>query len=114
MRRPRKAAGPERPTYLRPGDTDKVMAIVLALMSEVAALRERLDAHERLAEAGLAPAPAAVEAFQPDEAVEAEREAWREAYIKRLLRVMTEELEMQPATSPNSAEFAEDGSRPHD
>jgi hypothetical protein len=109
VHRLRKAVGPERPTYLRPEDTDKVMAIVLALMSEVAALRERLDTHERLAATGMAPVPDAVEAFQPDEIVEAEREAWREAYIKRLLRVMTEELEMKPGKSATPAEIAEEG-----
>ncbi len=76
-------------------------------MSEVAALRERLDTHEQLAKAGRLPSPDAIETFGADESVDAEREAWREAYIKRLLRVMTEELETGPAGA--TGEVALDG-----
>jgi hypothetical protein len=92
-KRARKAVGPARPTYLRGEDCDKVMSVVLALMSEVATLRDRIDTHERLAAGGTAPSPAAVESYEPDEVVEAERDARREAYVKRLLRVVLEELE---------------------
>ncbi len=91
--RPRKAAGPPRPTFLRGEDTDRVMAILLALMSEVAALRDRVDTHERLALVDALPTPAAVEGYRPDEAVDQERESRRDAMLKRLLRVVLEELE---------------------
>jgi hypothetical protein len=91
--RPRKAAGPDRPVYFGPGDVDRVMAILLALVSEVASIRERLDTHERLAAGGTLPAPALVEAYDADEPAAAEREAWRSAYIRRLFRVVTEEVE---------------------
>jgi hypothetical protein len=89
--RPRKATGPARPAYLADADVDKVMAVLLA--SEVAALRERLDTHERLAAQGLPATPAAVEAHEADAATEAEREAWRDACIRRLFRVFTEDIE---------------------
>jgi hypothetical protein len=91
--RPRKAAGPERQTYFGPADTDRVMAILLALVSEVASIRERVDSHERLAAAGATPAPQRVEAYEPDAQTEAEREAWRDAYIRRLFRVVMEDVE---------------------
>jgi hypothetical protein len=91
--RPRKAAGPERPSYFNTGDVDRVMAIVLALVSEVAAIRERLDSHERLADMGSLAGVAQVEAYVPDEDAEAAREAWRDAYIRRLFRVITEDVE---------------------
>jgi hypothetical protein len=91
--RPRKAAGPERPVYFGPGDVDRVMAILLALVSEVASIRERLDTHERLAAGGSPPTPALVEAYTADDGTAAEREAWRGAYIRRLFRVVTEEVE---------------------
>jgi hypothetical protein len=86
--RPRKATGPDRPTYFTHGDLDRVMSILLALISEVAAIRDRLDTHERLAGSG-----AAVEAYRPDAQADAEREAWRGAYIRRLFRVITEDVE---------------------
>jgi hypothetical protein len=69
------------------------MAVLLALTSEVAAIRERLDTHERLAARATPAAPDAVEAFVPDDAVEADREVWRDAYIRRLFRVITEDVE---------------------
>jgi hypothetical protein len=64
--RPRKAAGPERPRYFDEGDVDRVMAILLALASEVASIRERLDAHERVAAQGALPARELVEGYIAD------------------------------------------------
>jgi len=91
--RPRKAVGPERPVYFNAGDVDRVMAIVLALASEVASLRDRIDTHERVADAGALPATTKVEAYVPDAQTSEEREAWRDAYIKRIFRVITEDVE---------------------
>ena len=69
------------------------MAVLLALVSEVAAIRDRLDSHERLAAAGTLPAPAEVELYSPDPPTAAARDAWRDAYIRRIFRVVTEDLE---------------------
>jgi hypothetical protein len=91
--RPRKARGPERPAYFDHADVDRVMAVLLALASEVASIRERLDTHERLAAGGAAPSVDAVEAYRPDDAASAAREAWQAAYIRRLFRVITEDIE---------------------
>ncbi len=99
-RRPRKATGPDRPTYLGAADVDKVMAVLLALVAEVAAIRERLDTHERIALQGRAPAPDLVEAYAPDPQTEAAREAWRDAYIRRMFRVLTEDLEPGRGSGP--------------
>jgi hypothetical protein len=92
-KRPRKATGPDRQTYFNEGDVDRVMAILLALVSEVAAIRDRLDSHERIAGAGEAASRDKVEAYRPDPATEEDREAWRDAYIRRLFRVITEDVE---------------------
>jgi hypothetical protein len=92
-KRPRKAVGPDRPVYFNTGDVDRVMAVLLALVSEVASIRDRLDAHERLASSGVLPALDAVENYLPDPATETSREAWRDAYIRRLFRVITEDIE---------------------
>ena len=98
--RRRKATGPDRPTYLKPGDTDKVMSIVLALMSEVSSLRDRVDTHERLAQSGAMPTPDAVDAFRADPDILEARENRREAYLKRLLRVVLEDIEPDRRTDP--------------
>ena len=88
----RKAAGPERPTYLKAVDTDTVMAVMLALISEVATLRERLNTHEQLAAGGIVASCEQVEKFEGTHQTDEEREAWRTAYIDRLFRVVTEEV----------------------
>jgi hypothetical protein len=93
IQRARKALGPDRPSYFGETDVDRVMAILLALMSEVAALRDRLDTHEQIASQGTLPSGAAVEAYQPAPAVVEAREAWRDSFIRRLFRVITEDLE---------------------
>jgi hypothetical protein len=64
--------------------------MILALASEVSALQARLDTHERLAEAGQPPVPGAVEAYLPDESVEAARAASRRSLIDRITRVLLE------------------------
>jgi hypothetical protein len=91
--RPRKATGPDRQTYFDASDVDRVMGVLLALISEVAAIRERLDTHERLAGAGAAASVEAVEGYQADDTAEDQRDAWRDAYIRRLFRVITEDVE---------------------
>jgi hypothetical protein len=91
--RPRKAQGPERPIYFRQDDVDRVMSVVLALASEVASLRDRLDTHERAADAGHLPTTALIESHTPTPATLAARETWRDAYIRRLFRVFSEDVE---------------------
>ena len=91
--RKRVAKGPPRPQYLDSPDVDKVVMMMMALAAEVAVLRDRLDTHEALAEAGQASTGAAVERFVLTEQRQAKREAERHAMLKRLLRVLTEEVD---------------------
>lgn len=92
-RKPRRrfARGQARPAYLQAGDIDRVMIMLVALMSEVSALRDRLDTHEAVAELGGSVTTAAIEAYEltPERAMT--REANRQAMLKRVLRVVTEE-----------------------
>lgn len=88
----RRAKG-KRPTFFDDPQIDKLLGIVMALAGEVSVLRERLDTVERLAEAEGLFRRAEVDAYQPDEAAAAEREAWRAEYIERVLRVVHQELE---------------------
>ena len=92
-RKPRRrfARGQSRPAYLQPTDVDRVMIMMVALMSEVSALRDRLDTHEAVAELGGAPTVDAVEAYELTAERQAAREANRQAMLKRVLRVITEE-----------------------
>ncbi len=71
-----------------PGDPriDTLMNMVLSLTSEVAVLRERIDAHERLVKNGEIPTPENVDAYIPDETAKEARTAQRERLLKKICR----------------------------
>lgn len=77
---------------------DTLLGMILALTSEVAVLRERLDAHERLSAAGRPNTPAEVNNYVPDEAVEIERAAQRQRLIDKVCRPMIAAGVAEPQT----------------
>lgn len=91
--RRRWARGADRPEYLHPGDNDRLMVMMVALMSELSALRDRLDTHEALAELGAGAGTGAVEAYELTPERQAVRAANREAMLKRVLRAIIEQRE---------------------
>jgi hypothetical protein len=91
--RPRKARGQARPSYLQPTDIDRVFMILMSLMAEVSALRDRIDTHEALAERNEVATVAAVEGYELDDARRAARDAARDATLGRVLRVLYEDLD---------------------
>ena len=91
--RHRVAVGPKRPQYLQAAENDRMMMIVTALASEFSAMRDRLDTHEALAEKGVPATAAAIEAHVPSAECEARREMSRLAMLRRVYRVVTEELD---------------------
>jgi len=88
----KKAKG-KRPIYLDDAHSDKLLAMVMALVGEVSVLHERLDTLERLTQAKGILSIEEIEAYQPDEQVAQEREQWRREYIARVLRVVHEEVD---------------------
>lgn len=92
VRLQQKAKG-ERPQYFADPAIDKVLSITMALAGEFAVLRDRMDSVERLLEAGQPVTRAALDAFQPDAAARAERDAWRERFLDVILRVVHQEQE---------------------
>jgi hypothetical protein len=63
------------------------MTFVLELATELAVVRERLDTVERLLDAKTAITRQDIEDYRADAEVAEERAAWREAYLKRVLRI---------------------------
>ncbi len=104
-RAPRKrvAKGPPRPQYLESPDVDKVVIMLLALAAEVSALRDRVDTHEALADEGSAPTRAAVEGHALPVERQGEREIRRQAMLRRVLRVLTEEVDVLREAGPPGA-----------
>ena len=78
-----------RPFFLDSPDSDKLLAMIVALLGEVSVVKERLDTHERLAAQGKIATPEEIENYEPDEAVEDEREAWRAAMLERVFRIIS-------------------------
>lgn len=86
---PPTAAGPPRPRFLADVSNEKLWDIVLALSTELAATRARLDALERvLAAHGSLPADA-VEAWQPSEEVGVARAQDLQAYTQRVFDALS-------------------------
>jgi hypothetical protein len=81
-----------RPAFFPDPAVDKLLAITMALLGEVCVLRDRLDAHERLAAAKGVFSPAEVDAFMADEAAAKARDAARQQAMDRVLSVLTEDV----------------------
>lgn len=71
------------------------MMALVALLSEVSALRDRLDTHEAVADLGGTATTAAIEADELTPERHLVREANRQAMLKRVLRVIVEDREME-------------------
>ena len=96
----------KRPQYFHDPATDKLMAIVLSLVGELAVTRDRLDALERLLESRSAISREALDALSFDAGATEERNRNRKDYIRRVMRVVTMELE-RPDADGATAAFSE-------
>jgi hypothetical protein len=91
--RKRVAKGPKRPQYFQSVEQDKFMFMFNALLSEVSAIRERLDTHEALAAQGRSVSAAEVDAFKLSDDQQQVRSLARDAMLRRVFRVLLEDLE---------------------
>lgn len=83
----------KRPYFFKDPDVERVLSIAMVIAMEHAVTRQRLDALERLIESKGLATRAELDRFQPDTAAEAERTAWMQAYIARVLRIVQQETE---------------------
>lgn len=86
VRLPRVAKGKRSQFYESP-ETDRMMTLLLELMAEFSSMRERLDTVERLLESKAGIGRDEIESYLPDAQVEAERSAWNQAFIRRVMRL---------------------------
>ena len=87
-----KPAG-KRPWFFADPDVERVLTITMAVATEVAVLRQRLDTVERLLDERGVVRRGDIEGFAPDKAAADERGMWTEEYLARILRVMQQERE---------------------
>lgn len=83
----------ERPTFFPDPAVDRLWWVMLAMLGEVTTLRDRLDAHERLAARHGLYTAQDVDNFQPTDEETQARTAEREALVERTLRSITIEVE---------------------
>lgn len=95
-----KAKG-ERPRYFDDQAIDTVLSIALALAGEVAVLRDRMDTTERLTEMDVKPTRTAIEAYEPNAGVRAERDQWRDRFLDVVLRAVHQQREALEQAQPS-------------
>lgn len=83
-------AGSTRPHFMTP-EVERVLDVALRIAQELAVARARIDTLERLLERKGLISRAEIEGFAPTEAELAERSAWNQEYIARVLRVLEQE-----------------------
>lgn len=81
---------------------DQLMAMVTALTAEVAILRERLDTHERVAERHRLYQRDEIENYQPDPVAAKDRAAARQRLLRKVYRVLKEDLARYQVTPDNT------------
>ena len=98
----RRAKG-ARPYFFDDPAVDKLLAIVMALAGEVSVLRDRLDTLTQIAAKKDLLKPEELDAFVPDASLRAERDAWRDDFLNRILRIVRVELEeVDEANTPEA------------
>jgi len=86
-----KPAG-KRPYFLDE-QVERVLAITMTVVQELAVARQRVDTLERLLQAKGVLADGEIDAFAPGPVASAERQMWNQEYIARVLRIVQQENE---------------------
>ena len=96
VRLPRVAKG-KRPQFFDDPAIDQMMTFIIELSAEVSVVYDRLDTVERLLDTKGTVSRADIEAYRASEAVETERMARRDAYLKRVFRMHQNTTPTKPA-----------------
>lgn len=90
--RPRVPKG-ARPVALDGADSERLLSMVLALAAEVSVLADEVDTLRELLASAAVLAPHAAERFAPSTAATERRATRRRALIRRMLRIVLEDLD---------------------
>ena len=101
-----KAKG-KRPYFLEDKAVERVLNITMAVASEVAVLRERLNTIEHLLNSKNILHTVETETFIPNSEQAEERQRWHASYIARVLRIVQQELEALQQDPENNRSMEE-------
>jgi len=93
-----------RRPYFMHRDAERVLAITMAVSQELAVARARIDTLERVLERHGLLTRAEIETFEPTPLESAERGAWMQEYLVRILRIVQQEGEAAAAGSEMASE----------
>ncbi len=97
----------KRPWFLEDPAVEKVLSITMAVATELAVARERIDTLERLLDQNGLLKRSDIDAYEPDEAAMAFRGQWHQEYLARLFRIIQQELDtLDPESEPDFEEVA--------
>ncbi len=97
----RRAKG-KRPVFLDDPAVERVLSITMAVATELAVARERIDTLERLLVQRGVLQPQDIETFVPDAEAAAARDAWGREFIARILRIVEQDVQaMKEAAEPS-------------
>jgi hypothetical protein len=95
-----KPAG-KRPYFLNP-ESERILAITMAVAQELAVARARIDTLERLLAAKGVVLRDEIETFTPSAEEHVERAAWSQEYLNRILRIVQQEAQAAEGTPESS------------
>lgn len=98
----RRAKG-KRPQFLDDPAVERVLSIAVAVATELAVLRERVDTIERLLEKNGSLARADIENFR-DPLAHVERSQWQKEYVARIFRMLQQDREALEDADESSME----------
>ncbi len=99
----------KRPWFFENSDTERVLNITLALVQEVAVVRERMDTIERLLERDGKVTKESIEAYKPARFEADERGMLMQEYISRVFRILQQDVEAaELGDEASSEEVAEE------
>ena len=96
-----------RPDFFEDPAVDRLLSLTMAVVGEVAVLRERLDTIERLLETKGTISRADIEAYVPDSTAGNERGELTRAYIARVMRGFQQEVEALENPDPPIMDWVE-------
>lgn len=91
----------KRPSYLETPESERLLSMLMALASDVAVLRERLDTAERLLDEKGIVSRAEIESYRPSRQAAYERGMLHRELVNRLLRGVQQDMEALAEAEPD-------------
>jgi hypothetical protein len=96
----------KRPYFLD-AESERVLAITMAVAQELGVARQRIDTLERLLEQKGLVSRAELESFSPSAEQYAERALWTQEYVNRILRIVQQEGQAAEAAAKGDLPVSE-------